>query len=98
MINILEALYDGNLSLESVVENRSPEHQKAFKTAYELMDALEKKLNTEEMELLDRATEALNIESGYYATERFVCGYCLGALTMLEVMEKRDSLISQQEE
>ena len=54
MINILESLYDGNLSLESVVENRSPEHQKAVKTAYELMDALEKKLNAEETELLDK--------------------------------------------
>ena len=98
MINILESLYDGNLSLESVVESRSPEHQKAFKTAYELMDTLEKKLNAEEIELLDKATEAWNIESGYYATERFVCGYCLGALMMLEVMEKRDSLIIRQEE
>ena len=98
MINILESLYDGNLSLESVVENRSPEHQKAVKTAYELMDALEKKLNAEETDLLDKATEAWNIESGYYATERFVCGYCLGTLMMLEVMEKRDSLVVRQEE
>ena len=97
MVSILEALCDGNLFLEPIIEKRSPEHKKASETAYSLMESLEKKLSAEEKELLDKATEAVNVESGYYATERFVCGYCLGALMMLEILEKRDELIIQRE-
>lgn len=47
---------------------------------------------------MDRATEALSDESGYYATEQFIRGYCLGTLTMIEVMEKRNDLILSPEE
>lgn len=98
MAKILEALYDGNLSITPDTEKRSREHQKAIDTAYSLMESLEAKLNHEEKELLDRVTEALSDESGYYATEQFIRGYCLGTLTMLEVMEKRNDLILSPEE
>lgn len=52
-----------------------------------------RKLNAEEREMLDSVTEAMNEESDYFAAERFIRGYCLGALMMLEVMEKREELV-----
>ena len=98
MIKILEALCDKNLTLDPVIENRSPDHKKATDTSYHLIEVLEKKLNAEEREMLDQATEALNVENGYYGTERFVHGFCLGALMMLEIKEKQDELIMKQED
>ena len=93
MTRILEALYSGNLLVEPVIENRSPEHQKAIETAHRLTEALNEKLNAEERKMLDSVTEAMNEESDYFAAERFARGYCLGALMMLEVMEKREELL-----
>ena len=95
---ILSALYDGNLLIEPVIEKRSPEYQKACHTAYRLLEELERKLNDEEKEMLNKATDALSDENYFYASERFARGYCLGALTMLEIMEKREELILRQEE
>ena len=77
MMRILEALYNGNLLAEPVIENRSPEHQKAIDTAHRRVEALAEKLNAEEREMLDSVTEAMNEESDYFAAERFIRGYCL---------------------
>ena len=93
MMRILEALYNGNLLAEPVIETRSPEHQKAIDTAHRRVEALAEKLNADEREMLDSVTEAMNEESDYFAAERFIRGYCLGALMMLEVMEKREELV-----
>ena len=93
MRKMLEALWDGDLIIDVDIEKRSPEHQKVCDTAYALLETLEKKLNPEEKEMLNMATGALNDANNYYSTECFVRGYCLGALMMLEVMEKRDELI-----
>ena len=62
-----------------------------------MLEALERRLNEEEKEMLHMAVEALNDDSSYYGAEKFVRGYCLGAMMMLEVMEKGDELILRQE-
>ncbi len=43
--------------------------------------------------MLDSVTETMNEECDYFAAERFARGYCLGALMLLEVMEKREELL-----
>lgn len=93
MIKILEYLCDRASLIEPVLERRSPEHQNVCNDAYHLLETLEKKLNIDEREMLNKATDALNHEKIIYATEHFVRGYCLGALIMLEIMEKQEELI-----
>lgn len=58
-----------------------------------MTEALSEKLNTEERKMLDSVTETMNEECDYFAAERFARGYCLGALMLLEVMEKREELL-----
>lgn len=53
MIKILEALCDKNLTIDPVIENRSPDHKKATDTSYHLIEVLEKKLNAEEREMFE---------------------------------------------
>lgn len=90
MRKILDALFEGSLLVEPFTEKRSSEHQKVSDTAFGLLDELSKKLNEEEEKMLNKAIDALNLESEYFAADRFSRGYCLGALMMLEVMEKRE--------
>lgn len=94
MIKILEYLCNEIPLFELIVEKRSQEHQKACDTAYSLLEALEKSLDINERELLNKTTDALNHEKLVYATDNFIRGYCLGALMMLEIMEKQEELIA----
>lgn len=97
MGKILETFFEGNLLVEPITEKRSKEHKAVCDHAYNLVEELEAKLNSDEKELLDQIVEALNAESQYYAADRFVRGYSLGALMMLEVIEKRDEFLSLKE-
>ena len=97
MRKILETFFEGNLFAEPITEKRTEEHKAACDHAYNLVEKLESKLNSDEKEILDQIVEALNAESQYYATDRFVRGYSLGVLMMLEVIEKRDEFLSLRE-
>ena len=97
MGKILETFFEGNLFVEPIAEKRTKEHKAVCDHAYNLVEKLDAKLNSDEKELLDQIVEALNAESQYYETDRFVRGYSLGALMMLEVIEKRDEFLSLRE-
>lgn len=97
MGKILEALYLGNLLAEPIIEKRSEEHQKACDYAFGMLGKLSQKVSAEENEMLDKIVDALTDENQYYATERFVRGFCLGALIMIEIFEKRDELMIKEE-
>lgn len=93
MGKILQALYEGNLLAEPVTEKRSQEYQKACDFTFDLLEELSQKLNEEQKQLLDKFVNALSDEKQYCIADRFIRGYCLGALMMLEIMEKRGELI-----
>lgn len=97
MGKILETFFEGNLFVEPITEKRTEEHKAVCDHAYNLVEKLDAKLNSDEKELLDQIVEALNAESQYYAADRFARGYSLGALMMLEVIEKRDEFLSLKE-
>ncbi len=95
MEKILETFFKGNLFIESISEKRTPELQEACNLAHNLIDELSAKLEPEEKELLDKVVEALHVENQYYISDRFIRGYSLGSLIMLEIIEKRDEILSQ---
>lgn len=97
MREILEALYEGKLNAEPAIEKRSKRYQKACDDAYALIEELSGKLGQEDRELLEKAVNALNGENYCYTVDRFVRGYRLGALMMLEIMEDREDFILNRE-
>lgn len=93
MGEILEALYEGRLKAEPIIEKRSIRYQKACDTTYTLLEELSGRLNPEDRELLDKVIESLNSENYCYTVDRFVRGYRLGALMMQEIMEDREDFV-----
>lgn len=91
MQKILEAFANGELRVEADISKRSPEHQKASKRCDELEEKVREKLEDEEgQKIFDELMGALAFESSYYAQERFIRGFRLGALMMIEVFSDPD--------
>ena len=91
MQKILEAFANGELRVEADVEKRSPEHQKVSERCNELEKKVREKLGDEEdKKLFDKLMEAMMYESSYYAQERFIRGFRLGALMIMEVFSDPD--------
>ena len=85
MQRTLEALANDALQVEMDVKKRSKEHQEAGNLSIELEQRLEEQLTSSNKKLLEELMEAVAIESSYYAQERFIHGYRLGALMTTEV-------------
>lgn len=97
MGKILEALATDNLSLEPAIYKGNTEYQRARNLFADLGEQLLEKLNEEEKKLLDDYTSALSDESHLYSIDRFVTGFKVGVLTMVEVFTGSDGLILQKE-
>lgn len=91
---ILEALADENLQLIKRPINHDSETAQAMKKMGELRTALEAVLGDTEKELFQNLKDTSDGVNLNYATERFVTGFRLGALMMIEVFSGSDSLIA----
>lgn len=91
---ILEALADENLQLIKRPINHDSETAQAMKKMGELRTALEDVLRDSEKELFQNLKETSDGVNLNYATERFVTGFRLGALMMIEIFSGSDSLIA----
>ena len=90
MRRMLRSLATGDFCTRTTMEKRSSEHQKASDTAYGLLEQMEKKLNSEERELFEKAVDALTAEHCYSEANEFVRGFRLGAILMLEILENAE--------
>lgn len=93
MQKILEAFANGNLRVNEKPMERGSGLDQAMKKVSELEDALAALLDDSGKELLEKLEDAQNDASGDDASDRFIDGFCLGALMMAEVYARRDSLI-----
>ena len=89
MNKMLEKLAEGYFCLEPCEEKRSKEQKEACNAAYTMLEKLSAGLKGEESEMLNKAVEAIGSENYYCTKEKFIEGYCLGALLMLETLESR---------
>lgn len=96
MGNVLEAFATGNLTVEPAIYEGSEEYNKARELYCSLGEELHAKLNAEERELLDRYTDAHLEESYLYSMDRFVTGYRLGVLMMMEVFNGREAFMQKE--
>lgn len=92
MGKILDALFSGELNIDN---GRTPRQQELFEKAEEYHRELEKRLNGEDREILDRLVETVMDGDAQYAQEMFLRGYCLGTLINTEVFLERDLFLTR---
>lgn len=91
MGKILEAFANAELRVDEA-ENRSPKYHELWGRVCDLTDELEEKLNEKEQKLLSDLINTISDENNCYAQDKFIRGYCLGALMIMEVLSERDTL------
>ena len=64
---------------------------------YETTEALSEKMNREEKELLEQLRDAKSEELNLYAVDRFIYGYRLGALMIMELFTVSNDFIFGEE-
>lgn len=97
MGKILEALGDDNLCINPTFYDGSPAYKEAIKVMYGAVEILEKKLNEEEKKLFDQYCDAQSDANHIYQVDRFVCGYRLGVLMMVEVFAGTSDFFLQED-
>lgn len=98
MGNILKAMATDHLCVEPAVYNGSPEYQKARTRYCTLGEKLAEKLNEEEKKILEEYSAAQTTESLLYGNDRFIKGFRLGILMMMEVITDEGNLILHEED
>ena len=93
MQQILEAFANDDLRTDVEPEERTPEHKRIYEWSNKLQEKMEQTLNKEEQELLEELLLSLASESSCYAQARFIRGYQLGALMMMEIFWNRESCV-----
>lgn len=92
MGKILEAFATDCLVTDTTEFEKSPEYQAAKKAFCKYGERLMEKLNPEEKQLLQEFSEAKDTQETIYAIDRFIKGFRLGVLMMIEVFTGNDGL------
>lgn len=98
MNKILEAFAENNLSINPTRYKGNHEYRKAIKAMYETAETLDAKLNDEEKELFEQFRDAQSDERHFYQVDRFIRGYRVGVLMMIEVFMGASGLLLDTEE
>ncbi len=93
MGKILNAIATDHLCVEPEICERNSKFHKARNQYCTLGEKLMAKLNEEEQKMLDDYSTAQAEESLLYGNDRFVKGFRLGVLMMMEVIADEDDLI-----
>lgn len=91
MGKILEAFANDEICVDEVKKQSSKYHELCGQVC-DLIDELEEKLDDEGQELLSRLLDAISDENSCYAREKFIRGYSLGVLMLMEVLSEQDTL------
>lgn len=99
MNKILEAFAVDNLSVNPAIYRGNSKYRKAIKAMYETAETLEGKLNDEEKQLFEQFCDAQSEESYIYELDKFIRGYRIGVLMMVEVFtETSDFILNKEDE
>lgn len=90
MGKILEAFLTDQLRVDSVTEQRTPEHQELCEKGNELQDKLAETLNDKQKEILEELVETLFEESCCAEQLKFERGFRLGVLITSEIFYAQD--------
>ena len=95
MKRLLEAFAGDELHVLPATEKRNPEYQKLHDRSYELQEKLERKLNDEDRELLNKLLDTISEINCHYAQNKFIRGYSLGVLMTMEVCSEQDTFLCE---
>lgn len=98
MNKILEAFADDNLSVNPSIYRGNAKYRKALKTMYETAETLEGKLNDDEKKLFQQFCDAQSDESYIHELDKFIRGYRIGVLMMVEVFTGTSDFIPNKED
>ena len=93
MGKILEAIATDHLCVEPVIYEGDSKFNRARNRYCTLGEKLMAKLNEEEQKMLDAYSTAQTEESLLFGNSRFIMGFRLGVLMMMEVVTDKDDLI-----
>lgn len=93
MGKILEAIATDHLCVEPPIYEGDSKFNRARNRYCTLGEKLLEKLNEEERKMMDDYSTAQTEESLLYGNDRFVKGFRLGVLMMMEVITDEDDLI-----
>ena len=85
-MNIIEELWYGNISPCEMDFKRGSKYSELLSYIIRHEEDLQKRLNDEEKEILEKFTECTNEMYGIAEREAFVRGFVLGARIIIEVM------------
>ena len=85
-MNILEELWYGNISPCEMDFKRGSKYSELLSYIVRHEEDLQKRLNDEEKEILEKFTECMGEMCGIAEREAFVRGFTLGARIIIEVM------------
>ena len=85
-MNIIEELWYGNISPCERDIKKDSEYAELLEQIVRYEDKLQKQLNGEEKEILEKFTECMGEMYGMAEREAFVRGFTLGARIIIEVM------------
>lgn len=92
MYRILEALADDNLCINPDLYEGSAEYLKATTVMYEAAEELDKRMSSEDKKIFDQFRDAQSDESHIHQVNKFIRGYRLGVLMMIEVFANASDL------
>lgn len=98
MGKLLRAFVTDQLHVDALTEKHSSEYKRNYEKSCELQEELEKKLNDNEKELLDELMDAMFTNGACYAEEKFIRGFRLGVLMMIEVFEGQNEFLGRSDE
>lgn len=98
MGRMLKALATDQININAITERPSPQHKRLYKRSCELQAELEKKLNDDEKELLDKLMDTMFEDGSCYAEEKFIRGYKLGVLMTAEVYQEQGEFFGRGDE
>lgn len=93
MTNILEAIATDHLCVEPEIYKSSSELRRARNRYCDFGEKLMAKLNEEDQKLLEDYSTARTEENVLYGNDRFIKGFRLGVLMMMEIVMNEDDLI-----
>ncbi|CUX74781.1 DUF6809 family protein [Enterocloster clostridioformis] len=98
MNRILEAFAEDNLAINPTTYRGNHEYMKAIKVMYKTAETLDTKLNDEEKKLFEQFRDAQSDGNHIYEVDRFIRGYRVGVLMMVEVFMGASGLLLDAEE
>ena len=98
MGKILKAFVTDQLHVDALTEKHSLEYKRNYEKSCELQEKLEKELNGNEKEMLDELMDAMFTNGACYGEEKFIRGFRLGVLIMIEVFEGQDEFLGRGDE